>query len=37
MKLPINVSSVEEEEEGEDVLDPKFNERVQGQPIPEID
>lgn len=36
MKLPINVSGVQEEDE-EDVLDPEFNERVQGQPIPEID
>lgn len=36
MRLPINVSGVQEEI-GEDVLDPEFNEKIQGQPIPEID
>lgn len=35
MRLAINVSGVHEEK-GEDVLDPKFNKEVQGQPIHEI-
>lgn len=36
LKLPMNVAEIQEEE-GEDVLDPEFNQRVHEQPIPEID